>query len=121
LAMRIASKLRRQPCPAQQGTDSAEYAPEETLALLLAGMKDAIDNVVVAAVAGFGYRPHPLALPSLLALATHTDARIRFQVGFALANYDDDASIDALVAMADDPMMTCGKGQDTRGLTAVIP
>ncbi|NHZ34748.1 HEAT repeat domain-containing protein [Massilia rubra] len=103
LAMYIASQLRRKRYSKQWGAVSDEYAVKETHALLLAGLKDPITNVVTAAISGFGHRPHPLALPALLAFATHPDADIRFKVAFALAAYRDDASVEALLVLATDP------------------
>ncbi|CUI06495.1 HEAT repeat domain-containing protein [Massilia antarctica] len=102
LAMYIASQLRRARFPARWNSDSDEYAIEETQALLMEGLNDPVENVMAAAISGFGHRPHPSALPSLLALATHTDAGIRFQVAFALAHYHEDASVEALLVLATD-------------------
>ncbi|WP_167084428.1 HEAT repeat domain-containing protein [Massilia frigida] len=103
LAMYIASQLRRERYPKRWHSGSHEYAMEETQALLLAGLNDPIANVVLAAISGVGHRPHPSALPALLAFATHADANIRFQVAFALAHYHEDASVEALLALAADP------------------
>lgn len=103
LAMYIASQLRRERYSRQLGTDSDPYAVDDTQTLLLAGLKDPVKNVVIAAISGFGHRPHPSALPALLAFATHPDADIRFKVAFALASYQDDASVAALLVLATDP------------------
>ncbi|ATQ73536.1 hypothetical protein CR152_02660 [Massilia violaceinigra] len=103
LAMYIASQLRRERYSKVRGTQSDEYAVEETQALLLTGLKDPVTNVVTAAISGFCHRPHPSALPALLAFATHADADIRFQVAAALARYHEDASVKALLMLATDP------------------
>lgn len=100
LGLYIASQLRQ--CRGADVFQSIEYALEETQALLLDGLRDERDEVVAAAVSGFGHRPHPAALPELARLATHRDAVIRFNVAVALGGYCEPAAIDALLKLARD-------------------
>lgn len=100
LGLYIASQLRRR----QKGDHfrSIEYALEETQELLLSGLHDIRGEVCRAAISGFGHRPHPLALPELIKLASHPDKEIRFGVAVALGNYSEADSIDVLVRLAKD-------------------
>ncbi len=97
LGLYIASQLRR----GRPGR-SMEYALEETQALLLAGLRDAHDEVVRAAVSGLGHRPHPAALADLLRLSTHRHAQLRYNVAISLGGYSDPGAIEALLRLASD-------------------
>lgn len=88
-------RLRRRGC-------SAIYALEETQALLLAGLRDAHDEVIRAAVSGLGHRPHPAALDDLVRLSTHPNDLIRWNVAISLGGYSDPAAIEALLQLACD-------------------
>jgi HEAT repeat protein len=80
----------------------AEYALEETQAMLLAGLRDRRDEVVAVAATGFSHRPHPAALPDLVALSRHPDASMRFHVTLALGRYTQPDAIAALLRLARD-------------------
>lgn len=97
MGLYIASQLRR----GRPGR-STEYELEETQALLLAGLRDAHDEVVCAAVSGFGHRPHPAALADLLRLSTHSHAQLRWNVAIALGGYSAPAAIETLLRLACD-------------------
>ncbi len=79
-----------------------EYALNETQALLLAGLHDQHDEVVRAAASGFGHRPHPAALPHLVRLSNHANAKVRWNVAIALGRYSDTTSIASLMVLARD-------------------
>jgi HEAT repeat protein len=100
LGMYIASQLRQPNKGVSSG--SSEYALAETQALLLSGLKDPKEDVAIAAISGFGHRPHPLALPVLLTFATHNNEDVRFRVSLALGNYSQDESVEALLLLAED-------------------
>lgn len=100
LGLYIASQLRRR----QKGVPfgSIEYALKESQELLLAGLRDDSNDVLCAAISGFGHRPHPHALPELIKFASHPDQQIRFQVAIALGRYSEAESIDAQLLLAID-------------------
>ena len=100
LGLYIASQLRQRKRDGDFG--SIEYAMDETQALLLAGLHDAHDEVVRAAVSGLGHRPHAAALVELLRLSTHRDALLRWDVAVALGRYPEPAAIEALLRLASD-------------------
>ena len=100
LSMSIAAQLRQRKKGAPR--DSVEYALEQTHAILLAGLSDTHPEVVAAAVAGFGHRPHPAALPDLVRLSNHANEKIRFDVAFALGSYSEPEAIAALLQLASD-------------------
>lgn len=97
LGFYIASQLR----PYEK--TSVEYALDETHSILLIGLQDEKDEVVAAAISGFGHRPNPLALHLLVNFAAHESRDIRFQVAAALGRYQDEAAIATLLALATDP------------------
>ncbi|MES2949571.1 MAG: HEAT repeat domain-containing protein [Pseudomonadota bacterium] len=100
LGLYIASQLRKR--FVEHGSGSVEYALNETQALLLAGLHDEHDEVVRAAISGFGHRPHPEALPELVRLSNHQRASIRWGVSIALGRYSEPMAIDALMRLARD-------------------
>lgn len=100
LGLYIASQLRQRKHDGDFG--SIEYAMDETQSLLLAGLHDAHDEVVRAAVSGLGHRPHPAALGELLRLSTHRNALLRWDVAVALGRYPEPAAIEALLRLAGD-------------------
>lgn len=81
---------------------AATYALEETQAMLLAGLRDQHDEVVAAAATGLSHRPHPDALPDLVALSRHPDASMRFNVTLALGRYAHPDAIATLLRLARD-------------------
>jgi HEAT repeat protein len=100
LGLYIASQFRRRTSQALFG--SAEYALDETQALLLAGLHDLHEEVITAAISGFGHRPHPDALPKLVQLSRHRNASIRFHVAVALGGYSEPTAIAAQILLARD-------------------
>lgn len=100
LGMRIASQLRQRRRDAEFG--SVEYEKEATQQLLLAGLRDAREAVVEAAVAGLSHRPHAAALAELVRLAEHRSAGLRWAVAVALGRYDEPEAIQALLRLARD-------------------
>jgi HEAT repeat protein len=78
------------------------YALEETQAMLLTGLRDRRDEVVAVAACGLSHRPHPAALPDLVALSRHPDASMRFNVTLALGRYAQPEAIAALLRLARD-------------------
>lgn len=98
LGLYVASQLR------QRGAAfSPAYALEATQALLLAGLHDARDEVVRAAVSGLGHRPHPAALDDLVRLSSHRNSLFRFSVAVALGSYQEHAATEALLRLMRDP------------------
>ncbi len=100
LGLYIASQLRKR--SREHWSGSVEYALDETQALLLVGLNDEHDEVVRAAISGFGHRPHPDALPELVRLSTHQKTSMRWGVAIALGRYSEPISIDALMHLARD-------------------
>lgn len=100
LGLYIASQLRRKDSLASLG--SVEYAVDETQALLLKGLYDIHEEVVIAAISGVGHRPHPDALPRLVELSAHQNALIRFHVANALGRYSESVAIATLIQLAQD-------------------
>ncbi len=100
LGLHVAAQLRQRRQGAESG--SVEYALEATQRLLLAGLHDAHDEVVGAAVSGLGHRPHPEALAELVRLASHPSSDMRWHVAVALALYPEPPAIDALLRLARD-------------------
>jgi hypothetical protein len=100
LGLYIASQLRC--CKKGVPFESNEYALEDTQNMLLAGLRDTSNDVLCAAISGFGHRPYPLALPQLIKFASHVDQQIRFEVAFALGHYSEPESIDTLLHLAQD-------------------
>jgi len=98
LGLHMASQLRR-----GRGLSGAEYAWEDTQQLFLAALADSHAQVLRAAVSGLGHRPHPDALPRLLELAAHRDARLRWHVAVALGTYKEALAAEALVELMKDP------------------
>lgn len=84
-------------------SDRADYAVEETQALLLAGLRDQHDEVIRAAVSGLGHRPHPDAQTDLVRLSTHHDAWIRWDVAVTLSRYAEPLATETLLKLARDP------------------
>ena len=100
LAMDIAAQLH---VPGPEGRRApAAFAPEETEALLVAGLSDANPRVQQATILGLAHRPSAAALPVLLALADHPDARIRFALARALGSYAEPEATAALMRLARD-------------------
>jgi HEAT repeat protein len=96
----VASQLR---CRTNRSMSrSEEYALEETQAMLLAGLRDRRDEVIAVAACGFSHRPHPAALPDLVALSGHSDASMRFNLTLALGRYAEPDAIAALLRLARD-------------------
>lgn len=100
LGLFVASQLRRKDATASLG--SVEYAVDETQALLLKGLYDKHEEVVIAAISGVGHRPHPDALPTLTELSVHRNASLRFHVASALGKYSAPTAIAALIRLAQD-------------------
>lgn len=98
LGLYIASQLRR-----GKGVSGVEYARQETQQLFLAALEDPQAQVLCAAVSGLGHRPHPEALPRLVELTTHRDARLRWQVAVTLGAYKEASATEALVQLMKDP------------------
>jgi HEAT repeat protein len=99
LAVDIAAQLRR---PTADEHGSAEYAPDGTRRLLLAGLQDSHDKVIEAAATGLGHRPDVAALPELVRLASHPSAGVRYGVTFAFGSYGQPEAIQALLKLAAD-------------------
>jgi len=78
-------------------------AEEETQRLLLRGLADPHHDVVRAAVGGLGLRPHGASVEALLRLASHPDARMRWQVAVALGAYEEPETIEGLIRLSADP------------------
>jgi hypothetical protein len=100
LGLDIAAQLRA-PGPLDQYRGEP-YALERTQALLMAGLADPHPVVVQSAIAGLGHRPLAGALPALLGLRAHADARIRFALAYTLGSYADAAATQALIGLAAD-------------------
>jgi len=100
LGMLIASQLRRRTKGAPFASE--EYAVPETQELLLHGLQDGDEEVIEAAISGFGHRPHPLALPYLIKFSSHSNWRIRYSVAFALGKYAEDDAIETLLQLMRD-------------------
>ena len=96
----VASQLLKRTPSGEQSC--IEYAVNETQALLLVGLHDHHEEVVRAAVSGFGHRPHPDALPQLVRLSAHSNSKLRWSVAIALGRYPDTTSISALMVLARD-------------------
>lgn len=85
-----------------QGRDVL-FAEQETQQLLLRGLSDPHHDVVRAAVAGLGQRPHGASVQGLLTLSTHPDSKMRWQVAVALGSYEEPEAITGLIRLATDP------------------
>lgn len=96
IASQLMHRRRRSMSPA------VAYALEETQAMLLAGLRDQHDEVAAVAATGLSHRPHPDALPDLVALSRHPDASMRFNVTLALGRYAQPDAIAALLRLARD-------------------
>jgi len=79
------------------------FAEEETQQLLLRGLSDPHHDVVRAAVAGLGHRPHGASVQALLRLSTHPDSKMRWQVAVALGSYEEPEAIEGLIRLSSDP------------------
>ena len=101
LAMDIAAQLR-EPRRGRARFEGPAFAPEETRAILFAGLADAHAKVVGSAVSGFGHRSDPRAVPLIAALATHPDAVMRLCVAFALGTHAEPVAMAALMRLARD-------------------
>ncbi|MFG6489577.1 HEAT repeat domain-containing protein [Roseateles sp. BYS78W] len=97
LGVNIAAQLRQ-----RVGSESVEYALVPTQQLLLSHLHDAREEIVDAAVAGLGHRPHADALPELVRLAAHRNRDIRFSVACALGSYFEPESVAVLLRLARD-------------------
>ena len=94
LAMDIAAQLH---APDRAGVAEPEaFAPDETRALLVAGLSDPSLRVVQAAICGLEHRPAPAALPVLLGMLDHPESRIRVALARTLGSY---AEVDATAAL----------------------
>ena len=100
LGLNIAAQLHRRDKSATVG--STEYAPQEARRLLLAGLRDPHDEVLIAASAGLGHRVHAAALEDLVRLAVHANRAVRFGVTFALSSYPQPEALNALLRLARD-------------------
>lgn len=98
LALSIAAQLMRR----EHGRDVL-FAEQETQQLLLRGLSDPHHDVVRAAVAGLGQRPHGASVQGLLRLSTHPDSRMRWQVAVALGSYEEPEAIAGLIRLSSDP------------------
>lgn len=81
----------------------AMYAEAETHQLLLHGLSDPHHDVVRAAVAGLGHRPHAASVEALLRLSASPDSQMRWQVAVALGSYEEPEAIEGLIRLATDP------------------
>ncbi|OWQ44435.1 hypothetical protein CDL60_25325 [Roseateles noduli] len=79
------------------------FAEQETQQLLLRGLSDLHRDVVRAAVAGLGHRPHAASVEALLGLANSSDSQMRWQVAVALGSYEEPEAIEGLIRLATDP------------------
>ncbi|WP_431260761.1 HEAT repeat domain-containing protein [Roseateles chitinivorans] len=98
VALSIAAQLTRR----EHGRDVL-FAEQETQQLLLRGLSDPHHDVVRAAVAGLGQRPHGASVQGLLRLSTHPDSKMRWQVAVALGSYEEPEAIEGLIRLASDP------------------
>ena len=98
LGLHIASQLRRR----SKGS-TTEYALEQTQEMLIAGLHDQHEEVVLAAVSGLGHRPHPDALMDLVRLSSHRDDQLRWNVAVSLGRYEDPLALGALLRLMADP------------------
>jgi len=100
LAMHIAAQLH---APAAAGRPATRaFAPEETAAMLVAGLSDPNPRVLQAAVFGLAHRPAPAALPLLVRLTGHPDSRIRLALARVLGSYLEPDATAALARLARD-------------------
>ncbi|OWQ83358.1 hypothetical protein CDN99_26255 [Roseateles aquatilis] len=97
VGLSIAAQLMR-----REGGEYVPYAESATQALLLRGLSDPHHDVVRAAVAGLGHRPHGASVEALLRLSTHPDERMRWQVAVALGSYEEPEAIVGLIRLAAD-------------------
>ncbi|WP_431100037.1 HEAT repeat domain-containing protein [Roseateles noduli] len=98
VGLSIAAQLMRR----EHGRDVL-FAEQETQQLLLRGLADPHHDVVRAAVAGLGQRPHGASVQGLLRLSTHPDSKMRWQVAVALGSYEEPEAIEGLIRLATDP------------------
>jgi HEAT repeat protein len=98
VGLSIAAQLMRR----EHGRDVL-FAEQETQQLLLRGLSDPHHDVVRAAVAGLGQRPHGASVEGLLRLSTHPDSRMRWQVAVALGSYEEPEAIAGLIRLSSDP------------------
>lgn len=98
VALSVAAQLMR-----RVDGEWTPFAEDETQRLLLRGLADPHHDVVRAAVAGLGHRPHGASVAALLKLAAHPDERMRWQVAVALGSYKEPEAIAGLIALAADP------------------
>ncbi|WP_067060964.1 HEAT repeat domain-containing protein [Roseateles chitosanitabidus] len=98
VALSVAAQLMR-----RVDGEWTPFAEDETQRLLLQGLSDPHPDVVRAAVAGLGHRPHGASVDALLRLATHRDERMRWQVAVALGSYEEPEAIAGLIALSTDP------------------
>ena len=98
LGLSIAAQLRRRIA----GRESFVYAVEETQALLLAGLNDPHEEVLISAIAGLGHRPCEQALRPLLALIAHPDPGVRWHLACSLGSYSQPEALAALMQLGRD-------------------
>lgn len=75
---------------------------DETVAVLLPMLRDSELDVVIAAAYALGHRNDPRAIPHVVPLVGHPEARVRRAVVSALSQHDDDAAIAGLIRLAAD-------------------
>ncbi len=98
LGLSIAAQLRRRIA----GGESVVYAVEETQALLLAGLSDLHEEVLISAIAGLGHRPCDQAPLPLLALIAHPDSDVRWHLACSLESYSQPEALQALMQLGRD-------------------
>lgn len=97
VGLAIASQLMR-----RDGGQLVPFAETQTQQLLLRGLSDPHHDVVRSAVAGLGHRPHEASVAALLALSTHANDLMRWQVAVALGSYTEPEAVDGLIRLAAD-------------------
>ncbi|TDR87187.1 HEAT repeat protein [Enterovirga rhinocerotis] len=96
---------------AQLGHSKPGFEPvfvEERLAGLIGLLEAERDGrrdpgVLAAVCTAFGHLPDIRAIPSLLALMSHRDPNVRSGVVHGLSGHEDDAAIEGLIALSEDP------------------
>lgn len=101
----------------QLGVPERTFSKEAVAVLLEVLEAETDEDVLDAACFALGHTPDPSAVPSLARLKTHSNARVRFAVVFALAGYEDELAIKTKIEMSSDQdelvrdWATCGLGK----------
>jgi len=78
----------------------------ESIPILIRLLEDSCEDVIASAAFSLGHRNSLLAIPPLIELSTHKNARVREGVVSGLSCLDSEAAIDTLIILSRDPVVS---------------